>query len=313
VPRPQGFTLLELMLVVAVLGIASIYMLESLTAETQQSMRAVADLIERDIRGSGMMIPQSAAVCIIDNTNGPDLLYVSDAEAIDPGDDIFPYDGALLPSSTTNVSGSSMSVSLSSLVLEPSPPARPAYDSDGDGAADSDFRDGGGVIVVDLNSPGRGVACGKITAVDTAGPGITFALASAPLANAVGPTRLAAIPAHEYRIENANELKRDGLLLAKGVEDLQVALFLDANDDNVVDAGEMRGVSGAPFASQGTDMRPLREVRVNLVARTRDQDREFDGKLQTRENRTAGADDGFRRRVYTSTIVLRNMFPRVGA
>ena len=112
---------------------------------------------------------------------------------------------------------------------------------------------------------------------------------------------------------NGDELKRDGLLLAKGVEDLQVALFLDANDDNVVDPGEMRGVSGAPFASQGTDMRSLRELRVNLVARTREEDRDFEGKAQARENRAAGGGDGFRRRVYTSTIMLRNMVPRLGA
>ena len=180
--RRQGFTLLELMVVVAIIGIASVYMLESLTAgnraytvldqvaETQQSMRAIADLLERDIREAGMMIPQSAAVCVVDNTTGPDILYVSDAEAVDPGDDIAPYDGGVLSPTVTNVAGSSISVGVSSLVLEPSPPSRPAYDTDGDGAADSDFRDGGGVIVVDLNDPGRGVACGRITAVDTAGP-----------------------------------------------------------------------------------------------------------------------------------------------
>ena len=96
--RREGFTLIELMIVVAVMGIAVLYMFDSVTAgnraymvldqvaETQQSMRAVADLMERDIRHAGMMVPQGAAVCGVDNTTDPDVLYVSDAEAIDPHD-----------------------------------------------------------------------------------------------------------------------------------------------------------------------------------------------------------------------------------
>ena len=113
--RREGFTLIELLVVVAVMGIAVIYMFETLTAgnraytvldqvaETQQSMRAVADLIERDIRHAGMMVPQGAAVCGVDNTTDPDVLYVSDAEAIDPGDDIMPYEGARVTSAGATI------------------------------------------------------------------------------------------------------------------------------------------------------------------------------------------------------------------
>ena len=81
----------------------------------------------------------------------------------------------------------------------------------------------------------------------------------------------------------------------------------------VVDAGEMKGeTSGASYTAQGTDMGDLREVRLNLVVRTRREDEEFDGRLQATENRAAAATDGFRRRVYTTTVLPRNLLGRIG-
>jgi hypothetical protein len=59
-------------------------------------------------------------------------------------------------------------------------------------------------------------------------------------------------------------------------------------------------------------MSDLREVRMNLVVRTRAEDEGFTGRPQAKENRASGADDGFRRRAYTTTIMLRNMFSRIG-
>ena len=324
--RRGGFTLIELLIVAAVMGIAVVYMFETLTAgnraytvldqvaETQQSMRAVADLMEHDIRHAGMMVPQGAAVCGVDNTTSPDVLYVSDADAIDPGNDIMPYEGARVTGAATNVSGSSVTLALDSLLLEPSP-TRAAYDTDGNGTSDSDFRVGGGVIVMDANDPGRGTACGTIQSISLAGPSITInPLRAAPLDGASGVVKLVAVPAHEYRISNGDELRRDGLLLAKGVEDLQLAYFLDANGNNQIDSGEMSGTgTGAnEYDAEGTDMSDLREVRMNLVVRTRAEDEGFTGRPQAKENRAVGADDGFRRRVHTSTIMLRNMFSRIG-
>jgi prepilin-type N-terminal cleavage/methylation domain-containing protein len=323
--RRGGFTLIELLVVAAVMGIAVIYMFETLTAgnraytvldqvtETQQSMRAVADLIERDIRHAGMMVPRGAALCGVDNTTSPDVLYVSDAEAIDPGDDIMPYEGVRVTGAAGNVSGTSVALVLDSLLLEPSPP-RAAYDTDGDGTSDSDFRVGGGVIVMDLNDPERGTVCGAIDAINLGASSITVdPVRAAPLGTASGAVSLVAVPAHEYRIDG-DKLYRDGLLLAQGVDDLQLAYFLDANGNNQIDAGEMRGTEAGTndYAAQGTDMSDLREVRMNLVVRTRAEDEGFTGRPQAKENRASGADDGFRRRAYTTTIMLRNMFSRIG-
>lgn len=324
--RRAGFTLMELMVGLAVMGIAVVYMLESVTVgnrtytvldqvvESQQNLRAVARLLQHDLRHAGLMVPLGGAICGVDNTASPDLLYVSDGDAIDPGDDIAPYDGALITGGVTNVSGSIVTVGVDSLILEPNPPARGAYDVNGDGTLDSDFQVGGGVIVMDLEDPGRGTVCGRIDSVSLTGPSITIDPVVTPgLSAPTGATRLVAIPAHRYQIVNGDELRRNDMLLSSGVEDLQLAYFLDADGDDVIDAGEVKGeTSGNSYAAQGTDMEDLREVRLNLVVRTRSEDEEFDGRLQAMENRAAAATDGFRRRVYTTTVLPRNLLGRLG-
>jgi prepilin-type N-terminal cleavage/methylation domain-containing protein len=321
--RASGFTLIELLISAAILGIVSAYMFESFAvnqraygvidqvAESQQTLRAIADLLERDLRHAGLMVPEGAAVCGVDDDAGPDLLYVSDANAIDPDDDIATYDGAAIGGGVTQVSAGVATFGLSSLVMEPAP-ARPAYDTDANGAADSDFQVGAGAIVMDLNDPGRGAACGRVTAVSLVGPQITVDIQSGSLGAAAGAAQLVVVPAHEYRIANGDQLLRDSVLLSEGVEDLQVAYFLDADGDGVVDAGETRGDDENDYVASAQDGSEVREVRVNLVTRTRREDREWtQGQAQALENRApAGASDGFRRRTYTSTVMLRNVGAR---
>lgn len=321
--RSHGFTLLELMIVAAIVGIVVSQMFMSLSmnakvysnldqvVESQQAMRAIADLLERDIRHAGFMIPEGAAVCGVDNPDAPDILYVSDASAIDPDDDVALYDGVDLTSDPANVA--SGSYALSSLILEPNPPNRPAYDTDGNGTADSDFQVNSGVIIVDAAEFERGAACGRITAISLGGSSITFTLVSDPLGTSTTTPNLVAVPAHEYRIGANNQLFRNNLLLSGGVEDLQIAYFLDADGDWRVDAGEMRGDgASADFDAQGTDLRDLREIRFNLVMRTRLSDPDFGGSVQSTENRnTGGTNDGFRRRRYTATVMLRNVGSRL--
>jgi len=325
--RQLGFTLLEMLLVVALVGIASFYMFGSLAmsnkayvvvdqvSESQQGMRAVAQLMERDLRHAGKMVPLPAALCAADNQGSPDVLYVSDGDAVDPGDDFLPYEAAMVQSAVDNLNatGSTTVLVLDSLILEPAPPTRATYDVSGDGTNDSDFQLGGGAIIADLDSPTRGVTCGTIEAVNLGATSITIRTVSNVLNAASGSVRLVAVPAYEYRVANGDELQRNGDLMVKGVEDLQLAYFLDANDDDIVDPGEMHGSgagTNANFDSQGADMRRLREVRINLVVRSRAEDPDFSGQRQTTENRTAGAGDGYRRRVYTSMVRPRNMVRR---
>ena len=321
--RRQGFTLIELMISVGILGIVSVYMFESFAinqqaytvieqvSESQQNIRAIGDLMERDVRHGGMMVPEGAAVCGVDATAGPDRFYVSDATALDPGDDVAIYDGVTL-AGATQVAAGNQTFNVSALVIEPAP-ARPAYDTTADGVPDADFLVNGGVIVMDLLSPGRGTACGRVSAVNAVGPQLGIEIQSGLLAVAAGASQLVAIPAHEYRIANGDQLLRDGVLLAGGVEDLQVAYFFDADDDGRIDANEVHGDGVGPnYLASAQDASQIRELRFNLVTRTQREDREWSqGRPQATENRAAVvASDGFRRRVYTSTVMLRNVGAR---
>ncbi|HVP30497.1 MAG TPA: PilW family protein [Myxococcota bacterium] len=325
----QGFTLTELMVSVAVMAIVMMYLMGSFTtqhhtyvmmdqvSEAQQNLRAINDLIESEIRTSGFMVPEQAAVCGKDNANAPDVLLVSDAGAIDPTGQKKANLGADVVNGTPGT-GSGTAIVVSNLVLD----GAPAYDTDGNGVADSDFqcvtgsctaagRLAGGVIVVDAANAPRGAACGIIQRIQ----GTTIV---ANMLNTLGGAitntpQLKAIPAHVYQIDAQNRLLRDNLVLANDVEDLQVAWFFDLDQDGQVDPGEYRGIGGGtaynPAAVDGTF---LREVRANVVIRTRTQDdRLSGGKFQATENRGAvAAQDGFRRRVLTTTVRLRNVGTR---
>lgn len=316
--RRMGFSLIELMVTSLIMGIILTYLFESFTTyhrtgevvaqvtESQQNSRAIAGLIEHDIRHAGMMVPGGGAFCGVDSTTGPDTIYLSDADAIDPTTSMSNDMGAAFLGNTI-VSGT-IEIDLS---LEN--PDDFAYDTDGDGVADSDFRVGGGVIFIDLGDPTRGAACGSITAVNLAASRITFNLVSQSI-GAIGgaPANLLAIPAHEYRIANLT-LMRNNMALAMGVEDLQAAYFFDDNDDNVVDAGEYRGDGvGANYLANALNAEDAREIRVTFVTRTRNEDPNFPaGRFQSAENRAVvGTSDGYRRRVHTSTVELRNLLIR---
>ena len=70
------------MIAMAVLLVVVVYLTEMLTrqsrayavvdqvTETQQNLRAIADLLERELRVTGFLVPEGAAVCGVDQTNG---------------------------------------------------------------------------------------------------------------------------------------------------------------------------------------------------------------------------------------------------
>lgn len=339
--RPSGFTLTEVMVVVVLLGVLvggvmttfaaqkkSVSM-NSQLVDAQHTSRLLGDLFEDDIRHAGLLVPESGALCGVDRTVLPDSFYVSDAGAIDPTSEIRNDLGARVTAGATggdNVSGNATpataaglvtnTLTLDSLILETVNPTA-AYDTDADGTADSDFQVGGGVIITDAANPSRGSACGTVRSVTIATAVITVgiesdALGAMPLVDP-NPVELVAIPAHMYQLNAASQLVRNGTAVADDVEDLQVAVFVDLNDDRTIDAGEYRGDGvGANFDPSGLDTSLAREVRTNLVIRTRLQDQDnSNGRFQDSENRTAiGAADGFRRRAYSATVMLRNVGTR---
>lgn len=330
--RRDGFTLIELLVAMAVLAVVMVYLTQTFTVqqrtyqvvdqvtEAQQNLRAIGALIERDVRMAGFMVPDGGAVCAVDNTNAPDVLYVSDAGAIDPTGFLLPELGADVTESTYGGNTGTDDLTVASAVLD----GNAFYDNDGDGVNDNDFRAGAGAILIDFANPERGRACGVVQAANLSGTSVRVIFSSSLVAFNAGlhtTPDLRLVPAHVYAIGGASgvDLTRNGQVLATDVEDLQVAFFYDKDDDGVVDAAddEYAGASGEPAYVPGSaswDPAALREVRVNFVTRSHGQDpntRYTQGAFQATENRAAvGGSDGFRRRVHTATIRVRNVGTR---
>lgn len=329
----HGFTLTETMIVMALLGVLvagvmNVFTIQKKSAATnrqvadaQHTSRLVGDLLELDLRHTGFLVPESGAYCVVDATATPDVLFVTDAGAVDPTSEIRNDLGARLTAGF-NVAGDdlvgtgSRTFTLDSMMIEAAAPAG-AYDTDANGVADSDFRVGSGAIFTDAGNPGRGSACGTVTALNLAGRTITVTVESSTLGGMPAtpePVEIVAIPAHVYRINGNLQLVRNTLPVADDVEDLQIAAFVDADQDRVVDANEYRGVSAAVILDpSGTNISLTREVRANFVVRTTRQDAENpNGRFQQAENRAAVAGtDGFRRRAYSAVVMLRNVGSRV--
>jgi prepilin-type N-terminal cleavage/methylation domain-containing protein len=326
--RAGGFTLIEMLTVVAIFGVVAMYVGRILivnerayhtvenTSESQQNLRVFGELIEDDLRHAGMMVSSDSAVCGVDSTTAPDLLYVSDAAAIDPQDDFDPYDGAVIAGGpyNLNTNGTAQTFTLSSLVIEPSPPNRPAYDTDNNGTLDSDFRIGAGVIVSDPADPARGNACGRITAINLATPSITVVGVAAMGSAGSG---LVAVPANEYRL-NGTQLLWNNVALANGIEDFQVAYVRDEDGDNVIDGNTDRrsfgGAGTTNYSSSEFPAQQMREVEIGLVSRSRQTDAAFRGRPQALLNRTpVTTADGFRRRTFQTRVLLRNLATRIAS
>lgn len=354
--RNSGFTIIELVTSLAILLLLTAYLTQMMVeqsrtytvvdqvTEVQQNLRAITDLIEREVRVTGFLVNEVAAVCGIDNTNGPDILFVTDSDPLLPDPtagtqsymamDLNPatYGGAGVD--TVNASG------LGTTVLD----SAAFYDNDNDGTGDADFMfnpvlgQTGGVIIADRANPGRGAHCGLLTAVGANSVTVDFGMtvttpfgtqAMAPVNPALPAAAgvdLIAIPAHVYMIipaaltGGAPQLWRDGMMLADDVEDLQFAMFYDLDDDGTIDLApthEYPGslAPGVQYVSNAWDNSDLRELRVNFVVRTRSQDvaavqnpAMAQGQFANTENRIAvPGTDGFRRRIQTMLVRPRNI------
>jgi hypothetical protein len=281
------------------------YQVVDQVTEIQQNIRTIADLLEREARVTGFLVPEAAAFCGRDNTTAPDIIFLTDSDSLMPGG------GELGATIFSGFSGTNSDVlNVDDVVLD----GVPFYDTDGDSVPDSDFRPGAGVIIVDSSNPGRGSSCGVVTDVSSNRIDVDYAIGGESIGT--GGT-LVAIPAHFYQINANSELTRDGMVLSDGAEDLQVALFYDLDDDGVVDVNvEDPGAYGSNivYESDSWDNSTLREIRFNVVARTSARDANWtQGFFQATENRAPVAGtDGFRRRVFTASVRPRNVGQRGG-
>jgi prepilin-type N-terminal cleavage/methylation domain-containing protein len=323
--REHGFTMIEMMVAVGILTVVVAGVMESFvvqnraytvvdqTTESQQNLRALSHLLERDLRMTGFMVAEGAVVCGIDFTDRPDVLYVTDSDPIDPENQPSAGLGARVTGYTGSV-GTTVSLALpDGLVLDGNDAnaldVDGYYDTNNDGIGDSDFREAGGVILFDPSNPGRGTACG--TVIDVASSTSLRVEFENTIGGAGGDFRL--VPAIRYTVNVDGELLRNDVTLATDIDDFQVAYFIDADGNGSYDTtpSEYQGSydAGDEYESRNTDHSDLREIRFNLVMRARAEDERYiDGFQQATENRAAaGATDGFRRRLLTTTVRPRNI------
>lgn len=115
-----------------------------------------------------------------------------------------------------------------------------------------------------------------------------------------------------YRIDNTSDPRHPVLQLEQGdgtfqniamdIEDLQLAYR-----DNTAPSGVWYCVPGNNLPTAFSNAN-IRDVRVNILARAKDIDPQFSGKRPDIEDRNAGAMDQYRRRLLSSTVMVRNLF-----
>lgn len=295
--RRAGFTLIELMVVVLILGIITAQILAIFSSqlqtyqgqkamlETQDDARLSVDLVFSDVRMAGYMIPQAAAISAVDGGNaGSDLLCVSDASL---------WDEAQIDLATGRFAGASLvgplAASQSVVLLDPA-----TLDIDGDG--DDDFSPNAGIIIVD----GTQTHCAVIRTISA---GVVVFVPPTPGGFAVSIASGTAVPAIAYQ-QSANGLSRNGLLVSRHVEDLQVEFGVDANDD-----GQLTGAEFPLHGLLGQDPTLVRLVRLSVLTRTATEDEVLTGNgRQAVANRSAGGvADNYRRRLVTVSATPRNL------
>lgn len=231
-----GFTLIEMMISVAVLAVITVYMTGMLLQQSrgyevvedvssaQQAERAIGDLLERDILATGMLMRAAGVVSGRDNVGpeGTDVLCVTDPDAVtDPtsaGEGLF---GIRVTGGFTGSGTNVLQLTVPTLEQRDDPFAATvaSYDNSNpaDNVPDSDFIFApgtplrGGVIVVNAADPASGSRCGLITNVSLGPPRVTvdFGITvdgnalDAAAAVAVPGADWVAIPAHLYYVRPA--------------------------------------------------------------------------------------------------------------
>jgi prepilin-type N-terminal cleavage/methylation domain-containing protein len=326
--RSEGFTLIELLITVVILGIVTSQMFMVFTTEkrvfeasqrvldVQEDARLVIDLIAFDARQAGFMVPRVAGVASADGgTGGPDRLCVSDvsyfdyplpgggASVLDPRDEHF--DNARVTAFTDD-----SNLTLSTLDV----------DSSG-GASATDFQVGAGVIV----SNGSLSGCAQISSINAATNSLTLAHALDSNAFETHPSGLGAVrvvPAVVYELQG-NNLLRNGLLIARSVEDLQIEYWVDnagvvggatAPDNGQIDTDEFPVHNlNAPPSGLTVNTSRIRRVRVSVLTVTDRQESRGAGEEWVTDgrpavaNRTAGGPDSFQRRKFSASVMPKNL------
>ncbi len=291
-----GFTITELMVALAVMAFVVSQLLYSYTIqqqnyhehedviETQEEVRLIADQIVSDLRMAGFMVPKIAAVASIDGgTAATDTLCMSDPSFVAE---------ARLAEATSRFASFGLTGAVSSgttsISLDSATP-----DVDGDGVVD--FVAGRGILITD----GTTSHCALIDTISSGD--IKFLPGAAADVSIVARDGLA-VPAVIYEVSNG-QLKRNGVVLSKQVEDLQIQFGVDDDDDGKFTGAEFPIDS---LNTGGHSLERLYSARVILTAHSARPEAGFVGGRLAAANRIAGSADEFKRRRVSVDTYLRN-------
>lgn len=327
----QGFTLIEMMISLAIsafvlAGVFGVFIAnkrsyesQNLIMDAQQNARFALDLIARDVRNAGFML----GVC--NDTYGGDVDDCIDSDVLYEG---APYNGGLSgPVSSIN-GGASGSDSITLAAIVPfEPPVILVEGQPADQAANFKVNDNAPIIA-------NGLECLPVLAVNAAhdhailfiptnlsGGGATvvhnsggscagttgYANDQGKINGELGPgSELVQFSSVRYFITTVDGqpcLVRSvngaaAQTMSRNIEDLQIAYGFD-------NGGVLTYYND--IASSPQDLRFLRMVRITLIARTgRNDPMGLSGGRPAVEDRTAGSADNQHRRVYSTTVKVRN-------
>ncbi len=341
VRREAGFSLLEMMIAVVILGVITSQLFLALTAQrgsnrsdsvavdTQETTRLVLDLISLDTRNAGMLVPREVSVASVDGGNGAgaggsDRLCVSDGSIFQipaPGvaNAFWNNLGDTFNGSVGQANNNAVVQTINTLDIEST--LTVGGDPTLAGGSMVDFAINAGAIVTtgkrDPNGnwtvapTARRTFCGKIRFVDTTAKSLTL-FQNVPFSGEV-----TVVPAIIYEIgANPNDatvltLLRNNIPISDQIEDLQVQYWVDSSPTN----GAIDGTTEWPLDSlDGRDTTRIRRVRLYTLGRTRVQEN-AGGTMLTRHhhpgmaNRLPGtAYDNFQREVFVASVLPRNLY-----
>lgn len=312
----NGFTLVEILIALllgglvttAILNIfiiqANSYSNQNLVTEMQRNAKISLDSLVMDLRMAGFQIPQ-VGVSFYNQANGAqeNIFAITPGNSTTLSDQIrILYADNQPPLSTTTTAALANSNDSVPIPVQPADIGK--------------FRDGDIIMI----SVGSSAVLLQITGINgtnllhAAGASINppnsinlFPTAGFPTGAQVTRVKLLT-----YRIDNTSDPSHPALQLEQGdgtfqniatnIEDLQLAYR-----DNTPPSGFWYCVPGRNFPGDFSNA-AIRDVRVNILARAKDLDSKYSGQRPDLEDRNAGTTDNYRRRLLSSTVMVRNLF-----
>jgi prepilin-type N-terminal cleavage/methylation domain-containing protein len=353
VRRDNGFSLLEMMIAVVILGVITAQLFVALTAQrssnrgqavgvdTQEATRSVLDLISFETRNAGMLIPREVAVASTDGgSNGVDRFCISDGTIFQPPPPTPPgtppvqngYWNKLadtLNGATGQATAGNTTLALNTVNIETTVQPGSGVDITQAGGTSVDFALDHGIIVANgtrdpngnwlPSDTNRMVFCARVRQVT----GNTVVIDTSLPSQFTAPRLLTAVPAIIYEIgpdpinPAQTALLRNNVAITTQIEDLQVQYWVDSAPTN----GSIDGNEWPLDRLDGQDTARIRRVRIYALGRTQvEQAAGGDGTALARHhhpgmaNRIAGTQyDNFEREVFVASVLPRNLFDYLGA